>query len=137
MTEQEQERAAESVRHGPAPDGVDPVLWHAIETWVPKRSLLAQKVRKQMLVLYCLLIGCFVLLAYRTESNANDIREGLYESCTRAAERAENYNPGRIAVADLLIDLVADSDLTAEQKTAATDVMVEGLTLTPDKCEGY
>lgn len=120
---------------GETPEGVDPVLWNAIEHWVPKRSKLAKRVQRQMLVLYCLLTFAFVLLAYRTETNSREIERGIWESCAASAQRAAAINPGRLALVSLLSDLVDDSpNLTDQQKIDARVVLKEGLVVSVANC---
>lgn len=99
------------------------------------------KLQKQFWFLFALMFVAFLLLAYRSETNASDIRDGnhaieqgLYDTCVSTAERSTAYNPGRIALAGLLVKLVNDSALLPADKASAADVLNQGLVLKPANC---
>jgi hypothetical protein len=84
----------------------------------------------------------FGLLAYRTETNdaalnknAHDVLVAQYQTCLATAERTRTINPGRVALTQLLQQLVESADtLTAQEKLDAVDVLKDGLVVPQVKC---
>lgn len=94
-----------------------------------------RRIRIQMIFLAIALFGFTLLLAFRSEANARDIRTGLYESCLTTAARSDAINPGRAALANLLINLVEqDVTLSPADKAAADATIKGGLLVPPINC---
>lgn len=102
-----------------------------------KRQIRASRVNKQILVLAVFLVFSFIVVAYRSETNARKIEETAhaaevkaYETCLASQKRTEEINPGRYELVDLLVTLVNTNDqFSAEQRQTAAQTLQEGLIL--------
>lgn len=94
-----------------------------------------RRIRIQMVFLAVALLVITLVLAFRAEANARDIRVGLWESCQAGADRTTAINPGRAALGNVLEHLIdADVTLSAAEKDAAKTVIQAGLMVPPVSC---
>jgi hypothetical protein len=102
----------------------------------------AERVSHQMVFLFVLLLVAFVVVAYRSETNAADLRHAnvtatakAYSDCLIRVERVKAINPGRAALTELLLTLVAsDQSLSPQQRADAATTLHDGLLVPIENC---
>lgn len=87
----------------------------------------------QFWFLFAFLLVSFVLLAYRTEVTARDLRTGLYEACQSRVHQAEQYNEGREALIQLVVHN-PEKPIPPEKLDQTLKQLRDGLLLPVEDC---
>lgn len=79
------------------------------------RHAMVRRADKRLLVMYAVLVAMFLLLAYRTESNDTNLRNGLYTACAGRNAQVQTVNQLR----QVFIGTIASSNVRtpAEKQT--------------------
>lgn len=101
-----------------------------------RRHAQVRRADKRLLVLYVLLVVAFVLLAYRTQVNDQNLRNGLYVACQARQTAANNGNTLRDVFTEALRTAPrSPTDArTPEQQAALLQQLKEVLTLPVEDC---
>lgn len=120
------------------PDDIDPVKDHDARLEYLERAEYEARhaeVRrgdKRLLILYLVLAACFILLAYRTEANDTNLREGLYDACRARAVSFENSNQLRLVFIDTVTS--SQSGRPPEEKAVIIKQLRDGLLIPVESC---
>lgn len=89
---------------------------------------------KQLAFLFGLLVICFLLLAYRTESNDEKLAQVQYSSCVARVQQAEQANQGRQVLINLVASSPPQAGRTPEEKQVIIQQLQDGLFLPIENC---
>lgn len=84
----------------------------------------APKMQAQIIALAVFLLAGMLLIAYRNERVAQDIKDVSYLACVARQEQAREVNDTRANVGELIIAMVPDAP------SSARDAMLAGMTRT-------
>lgn len=82
------------------------------------------KVQAQLIFMFAALVGGLLLIAYRNEAAAQDIRDVSYQSCIARQDQAREVNDTRANIGELIIAMVPDAPPSARA------AMLAGMTTT-------
>src|SRR5690349_10895411 len=69
-----------------------------------RRDRRGRRTQRQFWFLFVFLFASFILLAYRTEQTASDLRTYIFAACVTRAERNASYNEGREVLIGLIVN---------------------------------
>lgn len=92
-----------------------------------------RRTQRQFWFLFVCLFAFFALLAYRTESNTRDIREGFYQECADRQVRIIKSNEGREALITVIVN-DPKNPVPPEQVAAVVAQLRDGLLLPLENC---
>lgn len=87
-----------------------------------ERRKRTRRTNRQFWFLFIMLTSAFLLLAYRTEQNANNLEDGFYNACQARADRQVQANVGR----ETMVQIAANSP-NAPQDSVARTLMIQQL----------
>lgn len=131
---------AQSVQAG---DGGDPAISRSevdkphtvVPGLVAARSVAREpSTTRRFILMYGVLVAAFLFLAWRSETNENAIRDGLYEACMSRHDTAIEFNKGREALVQLVVN-APNRELTPEAKALAIKQLRDGLLLPVEPCQ--
>lgn len=88
------------------------------------QAMHAPRMQTQILALAVFLVAGMLLIAYRNERVAQDIREVGYQSCLARQDQAREVNDTRANIGELIIAMVPDAPRSARE------AMLAGMTTT-------
>lgn len=123
---------------------VDAVLTERAEAFEQARIARAQELdrqrtrrttrtTRQFWFLFAVVFASFVLLAYRTEMNQRDLRNGFYGACLARVTQAQHFNEGREALIQAVIHN-PDRPVPPEQQGPIVKQLRDGLLLPVEDC---
>lgn len=92
-----------------------------------------RRVQRQFWFLFAFLLAAFILLAYRTETNASEIRIGFWQECVDRQNRILQSNDGREAFIRIVITN-PDRPVPPERVEAVTEQLRQALLLPQEDC---
>lgn len=102
-----------------------------------ERARKSRRVQIQFWFLFGFLVAAFLLLAYRTEMNAQALQDAQAVGCDRRAATAVTFNEGRTALINLVANTPSSTSLTAQEKAQMIQTLKDGLILPVEDCSGY
>ena len=97
------------------------------------RSKRARRVNRQFWFLFVVLFASFVLMAYRTEVNANALRDYIHDACESRNGRIAASNEGRTVLIKVIMD-DPKGNIPADQRAAVQKRLEDGLLLPIEDC---
>lgn len=98
-----------------------------------RRMRRIRRTNAQFWFLFVLVFASFILLAYRTEVAAGELRTGLYTACQSRVEQAQQYNQGREALINAVLTN-PERPVPEERKAEVVRQLEEGLLLPLEDC---
>ena len=97
------------------------------------RDQRTRRTNLQFWFLFAFLLVSFVLLAYRTEVTAQNLRVGLYSACEARVNQAHQYNAGRESLIQSVIHN-PERPVPPEQQEQVIKQLRDGLLLPTEDC---
>ena len=97
------------------------------------RDQRTRRTNLQFWFLFAFLLVSFVLLAYRTEVTAQNLRVGLYSACQARVNQAHQYNAGRESLIQAVIHN-PERPVPPEQQEQVVKQLRDGLLLPTEDC---
>ena len=91
-------------------------------------------VDRRLLALFLILTIAFIFQSWRTELNANAIRDGLYTACLARQQSTIKDNEGAEFLIQLTVKAPRDPAWTPEEVVMYTDQLRKGLLQTVETC---
>ena len=98
-----------------------------------RRARRHRRATRQFWFLFVLLFASFILLAYRTETTADALREGLHDSCQARVAQEQTANESREELVRLVVE-APDSSVPADQQQQTIERLLNGLLLPVEDC---
>lgn len=98
------------------------------------RTRRAKRVNRQFWFLFVVLFASFILLAYRTEVNANALRDYIHQACESRNGRIAASNQGRTVLIKVIMDDPKGS-IPVDQRAAVQKRLEDGLLLPIEDCD--
>lgn len=98
-----------------------------------RRDRRNRRTQRQFWFLFVFLFASFILLAWRTESNSQDLRVGFYKECVSRQERIAQSNEGREALIKVVLTN-PDRPIPTDRIAAVEAQLRGGLLLPQEDC---
>lgn len=92
-----------------------------------------RRIQRQFWFLFAFLFAAFILLAYRTETNSQEIRVGFYRECADRQVRIIKSNEGREALITIIVNN-PKNPVPPEQVSSVVQQLRDGLLLPVEDC---